>query len=166
MTVRSLIVLAGFAASLACPQVAFPQSCRLVALAEPARQALRCAHGFTVEIVRPGGRKLEAAPRRTPRNIELPSGALLFEAPAGSRFRVRTPHAIATVRGTTFVVDVKRRQTDVFVSRGRVEVTRRRDDASVTLSAGEGVDVTPRGPLEVKDWGAGRIEALLARFGR
>ena len=166
MSVRPLALLVVPLLLSVWPAEVRAQSCRLIELAEPARQALRCARGFTVEIVRPDGRALDAAPSRTPRSIELPSGALLFQAPAGSNFRVRTPHAIATVRGTTFVVDVKRRQTDVFVSEGRVEVTRRRDDASVVLRAGEGVDVSSRGPLKVVGWGAGRVEALLARFGR
>jgi hypothetical protein len=36
----------------------------------------------------------------------------------------------------------------------------------VTLGAGEGVDVVPGRPLDVKTWGVERAAGLLARFGR
>ena len=78
-----------------------------------------------------------------------------------------TPQAIAAVRGTKWAVDAAEGKTSVFVVNGRVAVGRRTGSHSVTLGAGEGVDVeATRGPLTVKRWPAARVAALMARLGQ
>ena len=85
---------------------------------------------------------------------------------AGQPLDRLTPHAIATVRGTQFAVDVDAGVTSVFVVEGSVEVSRRDGPATVLLGPGEGVDVRPGEPLVVREWPQPRVNALLARFGR
>lgn len=99
--------------------------------------------------------------------VRLERGAVLVRAdPGGPDFQIRTPHAIASVRGTLFAVDVTAKGTAVFAEEGAVRVRQIGTIASVTLTAGQGVDVAPGRPLVVRRWGAARVEALLARFGR
>lgn len=115
--------------------------------------------------------------------VSLDGGAALVNVPPGrGGFQIRTPHAIASVRGTTWAVDVTAARTSVFVLEGTVSVRRTREDGeAVTLGAGEGVDVAaapgvagterpgdrePLPALTVQRWGAARVAALLARFGR
>jgi ferric-dicitrate binding protein FerR (iron transport regulator) len=84
----------------------------------------------------------------------------------GPAFQIRTPHAIASVRGTLFAVDITAGRTAVFAAEGSVRVRQIGTIDSVTLRAGQGVDVAPGQPLVVRRWGTPRVEALLARFGR
>jgi len=136
-----------------------------------ARQVLRCGGGVTITaesgaqytlLDRDGNGKIDAA--------NLRSKALLLDAPKGSLgksgFEVITPQAIAAVRGTRWAVDAEGAKTSVFVERGRVSVRRPAARGSVTLGAGEGVDVESAGPLIVKRWPAARVAALMARFGQ
>lgn len=100
---------------------------------------------------------------------ELSSKALLIDVPkkqGGNRFQVTTPQAIAAVRGTKWAVDATEGKTSVFVVNGRVAVGRRTGSHSVTLGAGEGVDMDVMGPLTVKRWPAARVSALMARLGQ
>jgi hypothetical protein len=95
--------------------------------------------------------------------------ALLIEVPkksGGNKFQVITPQAIAAVRGTKWAVDTAENKTSVFVVNGRVAVGRRTGSHSVTLGAGEGVDVEAAGTLTVKRWPSARVSALLARLGQ
>ncbi|MBJ3776236.1 FecR domain-containing protein [Acuticoccus mangrovi] len=95
----------------------------------------------------------------------LESGRFLIrEHPAGDA-QILTPHAIASVRGTLFAVEVAVGSTAVFVVEGSVGVTHRGGGGGVTLGPGEGVDVAPGEPLVVRTWGAARARALLERFG-
>jgi hypothetical protein len=101
--------------------------------------------------------------------VELTGGALLVEVPKKSgrnKFQVITPQAIAAVRGTKWAVDAAQNKTSVFVVNGRVAVGQRRSSHSVTLGAGEGVDVEETGPLTVKRWPSPRVSALMARLGQ
>ncbi|WP_299970457.1 FecR family protein [uncultured Roseobacter sp.] len=143
--------------------------CSVVAVAEPPREVLSCTSGITLD--------LEAAtelgfvsPQEDgpPQIIELERGGALIEvAPGVARPQVRTPHAIAAVRGTVYALDVTPTGTSVFVIEGEVMVARStRSDTRVLLGAGEGVDVSDDTPLIVRQWGAARVQALLARFGR
>src|SRR5579863_9848392 len=87
--------------------------------------------------------------------VDLNGKALLIEVPkkaGGNRFEVITPQVIAAVRGTKWAVDAVESKTSVFVVNGRVAVGRRTGSHSVTLGAGEGVDVEETGPLTVKRW--------------
>jgi ferric-dicitrate binding protein FerR (iron transport regulator) len=110
---------------------------------------------------------LGIVPRDDGGTVLLEEGAVLVEAGGtGPDFQIRTPHAIASVRGTVFAVEVTAEGTAVFAAEGRVRVRRFGGIDSVTLSAGQGVDVAPGEPLVTRRWGAARVEALLARFGR
>jgi ferric-dicitrate binding protein FerR (iron transport regulator) len=104
---------------------------------------------------------------------EINGSAVLVTLPPRSNtrrggFQILTPHAIASVRGTIYAVDVTTAKTSVFVARGRVAVARRNAPAvSVTLGPGEGVDVgDDQGPLDVRRWPQERVRSLLERFGR
>jgi ferric-dicitrate binding protein FerR (iron transport regulator) len=94
-------------------------------------------------------------------------GALVKVAPgAGGGFQILTPRAVASVRGTEWAVDAASDATSVFVLSGRVAVTPRGGGTGVVLQAGEGVDVRGPGRQRAIRWGAARVSALLARFGR
>jgi len=146
--------------------VAQPQSaagCRVTALTDPPREVLRCGGGLTIEAEK------DAQYSVVDKNkVEVTSRAVLIDVAPGRRggFQVLTPHAIATVRGTLYVVDVKAGQSDVFVSRGKVGVRNRSTSESTTLSPGQGSDVIPDKPLDAHVWAAERVQKLMARFGR
>lgn len=150
------------------PAAAQSSYCSLVTLSEPQRSALRCSGGVFIEIERTALTNLETSmSSRVPKSLDVDRGGVLIELEPGERtFQIQTPHAIAAARGTIYVVDVDAAETDVFVARGDVSVTRTSDGAQVMLGAGEGVDVIQDGPLVVKQWGAARVEALMSRFGR
>lgn len=142
--------------------------CTTTTLSNPPRQVLRCADGLTVNA------ELGAAYRLRdgnldgrPEAIEVTDKALLIDLPPGRRrggFQILTPHAIASVRGTVWAVDVSGMRTSVFVEQGVVRVSRRRAGA-VNLGAGDGVDVDAGArALEVKRWSPQRASALLARL--
>jgi ferric-dicitrate binding protein FerR (iron transport regulator) len=103
-----------------------------------------------------------------PRALKLEGGGALIDVVPGSKqTQIRTPHAIAAVRGTVYAVDVSREVTSVFVVRGIVEVRKANgSDASVRLGPGQGVDVSAETPLKVATWPTDRAARLLARFGR
>jgi hypothetical protein len=136
-----------------------------------AAQTLHCEGGVT--IVAENGARFTLQDRDGNGRVdsaELSSNALLLDVPkrqGGNRFQVITPQAIAAVRGTKWAVDAAEGKTSVFVVNGRVAVGRRTGTHSVTLGAGEGVDVeATRGPLTVKRWPKARVAALMARLGQ
>lgn len=145
------------------------QSCEISnSETNPPLQMIAC--GNAVKIEREPTAELRIDKRSNdpaPRVIQVQGGAILINvSPGNAPTQVTTPHAIATVRGTTYIVDVGPKQTSVFVLEGGVDVKRRNDASTVTLNAGEGVDASPDEPLSVKKWGSERVTALLARFGR
>jgi ferric-dicitrate binding protein FerR (iron transport regulator) len=145
-------------------QAQSPAGCKVEALSDP-RQVLRCGSGLNIEAER------DAKYRVVDKNkVEVSAGAVLIDVPPGRRggFQVLTPHAIASVRGTRYVVDVKveKEETDVFVARGNVGVRNRSTSESTTLGPGEGSDVVPGKPLDAHVWAAERVQKLMARFGR
>jgi hypothetical protein len=161
-------ILALCAVSTLAAGPAYAQSiagCRVTALSDPPREVLRCGSGLTIEAEK------SAQYRMLDQNkLEVTSRAVLIDVPPGRRggFQVLTPHAIASVRGTLYVVDVKeeKTETDVFVSRGKVGVRNRSTSESATLGPGEGSDVIPGKPLDAHVWAAERVQKLMARFGR
>lgn len=132
------------------------------------RQIISCGDAIQIEREPVANlRIVERANDPAPRTVEVQGGAILITVTPGSaRTQVRTPHAIASVRGTTYVVDASTNQTSVFVLEGIVDVKSTNDASSVTLAPGEGVDVSDEGTLTVQIWSAERADALLARFGR
>ncbi len=157
-------------ACLAAPG-ALAQGCALTARTDPPppREVLACADGLTV-VAEEGARVRFVGPdaRGRPSEAVLEGGAVLVETPPGrpGRFQIRTPHAVASVRGTVWAADVSPGRTSVFVRRGEVAVARPRS-RGVVLRAGDGVDVQAgSGSLEVRRWSPERAAALLGRLGR
>ena len=134
----------------------------------PFRQIIACGDAVTIEREPTVGLQITKSPSQVaPRVIEVEGGAILIQvSPGRSPAQVRTRHAIATVRGTTYIVDAGAQQTSVFVVEGAVEVRRANDASTFTLNAGEGTDVSLDEPISVQRWGIARAQALLSRFGR
>jgi ferric-dicitrate binding protein FerR (iron transport regulator) len=144
-------------------------ACRIEVAANPPRKVLLCGNGLTIEAeddtrFRVRGRLAAGQPE----GVSVSHGAVLIDLKPERRvrFHVLTPHALAAVRGTMYAVDVKQVETAVFVARGRVAVTYRGSRSTITLEQGQGVDVAPGKPLEVKTWSAERVSQLMRRFGR
>jgi ferric-dicitrate binding protein FerR (iron transport regulator) len=156
---------------LASPEAAAQETgCLLEPVGSPPRQVIRCGAGLTIEAAAGTDYTLTDHGRDgIPKSITLRSGALVVNAPprsGGRAFQIRTPQAIAAVRGTEWAVDAAGAKTAVFVLSGRVSV-RRLAGPAVILRSGEGVDVEAgAAPLEVKSWSSQRAAALMARFGR
>lgn len=150
------------------PAVFAEDGCTVTQTGDPLRQIISCGEAVTIErepaaditIFKPRG----DAP---PRAIELLGGGLLVNVTPGSaRPEIKTPHAIAAVRGTTYVVDAGADRTSVFVITGSVDVSKVEGGRGVTLGPGDGIDVQADQPLSAAQWPADRAAALLARFGR
>jgi hypothetical protein len=78
-------------------------------------------------------------------------------------FEVHTSNAVAAIRGTEWMAEVKPEATAVVVLEGQVSVRHARPEigGAVLLSAGEGTDVRGnQAPTPPKTWGAARVEAL------
>jgi ferric-dicitrate binding protein FerR (iron transport regulator) len=136
-----------------------PGACTVTQLENPPRQALDCGNGLLIEAeagVALGLSQGEAA---------IDRGAVLVTIGSGT-FQIRTPHAIASVRGTVYAVDAGEARTSVLVLEGEVAVARADGSDGIVLQAGQGADVAPGEPVVAQAWGAERIAALLARFGR
>ena len=144
------------------------EGCTVVELTDPARRAYECTGGLVLEAEAAAELGL-AAPGADDATTEitLRSGAVLVDVDPGRPVQIRTPQAIAAVRGTQYVVDATTDATAVFVVRGAVSVRRAGEsDGSVVLGPGDGVDVTLGGELVVRQWRPERARALLARLGR
>ena len=164
-----IAALGGFLISV--PTQAQVSGCTLQRSGSPTRQILRCQDGLQLEAESGADYALVDRNRDgRPDEVNLRNRALLIEAEPSSRgvgFQVRTPVAIAAVRGTQWAVDVAEGKTAVFVLSGRVAVRRSSARAGVELGPGEGVDVdSGRAPLTVRRWPIARANALLGRFGR
>lgn len=136
---------------------------------EPSVKILRCGEDLTIRIAANTDYQLtQTQGQALPRGAQLKAGALMIDFKPGPRqrnFQILTPHAIAAVRGTVWAVEVKPEQSSTLAVSGSVQVTRANGSRGVTLTAGEGADVTPgTGPITVKRWGEPRVKALLARF--
>lgn len=151
------------------PAVAQDSSvCSVETLQTPPRIAYHCPNGLEIvaesldelaDFILPAG--------GGNRVLDIGERAVLIEVqPGGGPFQVQTPYAIATVRGTRYVVDSRSDRTDVFVIEGVVSVTRPFQYEGVFLHVGEGVSVSPTLSPEVQTWAPERVAALLARFGR
>ncbi len=144
-----------------------PPNCALDSLPDPTRQVLRCAGSLIIEIDAATELGFVDGDDGLPRTVTIEKGRVLIEVEPGSAApQIRTPHAIAAVRGTIYAVEVGAESTAVFVLRGQVDVRKPDSEGSVVLGPGEGVDVTPALPLEVKTWAETRVRSLLAHFGR
>lgn len=168
----SLWLLTVLVGSLAGTASAQTPGCSLTSYTDPPREVLDCANGLSVTAEKFAAYKLVDRNRDgQPEALEVTNKGVLIEWAARRRggFQVLTPHAIASVRGTVWAVDVTPATTSVFVQSGRVGVAlpATRAAAGVLLNAGDGVDVSSGGgPLKRKRWSRERALHLLARFGR
>lgn len=90
--------------------------------------------------------------------------AIVGDARDGGGFRIETTTAVASVRGTDWMIEAEPGLTAVFVSEGEVSVSG--DGESVVLETGEGTDVARgAGPTPPASWPPDRIADLLARLG-
>ena len=161
----AVVLLATF---LAAPAFGQPV-CSSEPVSNPERQVVTCGGGFRMEIEAGARATISARQGDAPPSVvELETGGVLVEIRSGGgSSQIRTPHAIAAVRGTEYIVDVSEAQTSVFVIEGVVDVRGHEASAGqVQLNPGEGVDVTDSAPLEVTIWPAERLAETLARFGR
>jgi hypothetical protein len=142
--------------------------CSVTTYKDPPREVLRCGNGLSITAEAGGDYRLIDRNRDgRPEAAELRSRGLLIEStPRKGGFQILTPHAIASVRGTIWAVAVGAGRTSVFVRTGRVAVSKPDAAGAVTLGGGDGIDVEPGRPLEVKRWSAERAALLLGRFGR
>jgi len=147
-------------------------ACRLVADENnPPEKILRC--GDTLEVRTAHGtsyRPADLQGKPPPSELQLDAGALMVEfhpSREHQTFQIRTPYAIAAVRGTKWAVETGAEKTSTLVIAGRVAVSRPEGGPAALLHAGEGADVSPgSGPIVVKRWAPARVRALLARFGQ
>ncbi|MEP0960427.1 MAG: FecR family protein [Roseobacter sp.] len=148
-------------------QAELPANCSVTTLTNPERSALDCG---TIILELGEGTVLQyfGDNNGVPQSLTIKSGSALVDVEPGSQSpRIRTPHAIAAVRGTIYAIEVSDGATSVFVLRGTVDVNNRRGTSkTATLSAGQGVEVIPRQPFFVEEWDDTRVRDLLARFGR
>ncbi len=163
-------LVALFSMGLVVPaQAQVPPNCTVEPATDPDREVLRCAFGLVIEIEAAAALEItgEVSPD-APTAMDLNSGAAFIEVePGAARPQIRTPHAIAAVRGTVYVVDVTETTTSVFVVEGEVTVSKVDDQSeAIVLGPGEGVDVASDTTLEANVWPAERARSLLARFGR
>lgn len=137
-------------------------------LGDPPRIVYRCVGGMILEAEAASALGIvETGKNARPTDVEVKSDAVFIKLPRRSGpFQIRTPHAIAAVRGTKYVVDVTKEKTAVFVRRGKVIVSRPDGTEAVTLTRGLGADVTPGEPLVARRWPKERVRKLLSRFGR
>ncbi|WP_188854444.1 FecR domain-containing protein [Aureimonas glaciei] len=142
-------------------------SCVSVELRNPARVAVRCPGGLVLEAEAATGLLIRAPTSGgPPTSAEVSGQAVLINLSLPRRFEIRTPHAIASVRGTVYAVEVTTGSTAVFVAEGKVQVAKRGGRGVAILGPGEGVDVTSGVELTVRRWPEQRVRRLLSRFGR
>ncbi|WP_213216097.1 FecR family protein [Roseibium polysiphoniae] len=142
--------------------------CETDEVGDPPRVVYQCAGGVILEAEAAASLGiLSAGSEGRPMDVEVSSDAVLIEITPGSGlFQIRTPHAIAAVRGTVYLVDVSGGSTSVFVSEGEVAVSRIDGSDTVILKAGFGADVRPGEPFAAREWHQNRVTELLRRFGR
>lgn len=142
--------------------------CTAQDLTEPARVIYTCENGLVFEAE--AAAQFEGLIKNADGLIDavtVSGDAVLIDLPTDNGpFQINTPHAIAAVRGTIYVVDVQPENTSVFVVRGVVAVSRKDGSQSVDLKAGDGVVMADGEPVVVKQWGEKKVADLLARFAR
>lgn len=145
-----------------------PANCSLTTLADPPRQMLACGGSLVIELEAGTVLRYSDDGDGSPQRLFLDEGRILIEVEPGSHVpQIRTPHAIAAVRGTVYTVEVGMTSTAIFVQRGTVDVQSRLGRrSSATLTAGLGVDVRPGQTITTRQWPSERAAEVLARFGR
>lgn len=162
----ALIVTASLGLSSAQAQTG--EACPMSYGSDPPRAIYICASGLLIEAEAPDGIHLQLpSVVEGTTSVEVTDRAVWIEVdPGGGSFQIATPHAIAAVRGTIFVVDAAPDGTDVFVVEGVVTVSRPDGTEDVTLEAGDGVTFRDDDRTPVRQWPNERVAALWARFAR
>ncbi|HEX2017417.1 MAG TPA: FecR domain-containing protein [Aurantimonas sp.] len=164
---KTLAALAVVCLSLGAAAAQQASVCTSSVRGNPPRELIRCPGGLLIEAEAAADITVRApSADAVPTSVALTGHAVLIDLTPPRSFQILTPHAIASVRGTIYAVDVEAGTTAVFVARGQVRVSARQGPGAVTLGPGEGVDVRPGEPLVVRRWPQERVERLLARFGR
>lgn len=91
-----------------------------------------------------------AAPRSGGKQLRLISGSLsasVARQPEGLPLLIQTPHALVTVVGTEFDLNVATNQTALEVTHGLVKMTSAGDAKPVNVAAGEFAVAAPRAPV-------------------
>lgn len=145
-----------------------PGGCIASEIGDPPRTVFQCAGGIVLEAEAATLLGIAATgDDQRPTGAEVTGKAVLIQVTPGSGpFQIRTPHAIAAVRGTEYVVDVTGDKTAVFVREGTVIVSRPDGADPVTLTKGLGADVTPGQPFTAARWPDERVTELMSRFAR
>lgn len=165
---RIAAVIGAAIIGLSSAQAETGEACPLSSASDPPRTIFVCASGLVIEAEAPEGVDLQLpAVMEGTTSVEVTDGAVWIEVTPGSgSLQIATPHAIAAVRGTIFVVDAAPDHTDVFVVEGVVVVSRPDGSDDLTLTAGDGVTVADDERTPVRQWPDERVAALLARFAR
>lgn len=170
MPLRRLLTILAFTLAFgpAPSSAEIPENCALTELTNPTRYMLACEGALTIELE--AGTVLQYSDDNNgfPGQVILQEGRVLIEVEPGTDTpQVRTPHAIAAVRGTVYAVDAGVSSTAIFVLRGEVEVRSRFGlRTTAILTEGQGVDVVPGQSFSVVEWPQERVRSLLSRFGR
>jgi ferric-dicitrate binding protein FerR (iron transport regulator) len=162
------VVLLGFSSLGTTAALAQRSGCTLTTYTDPPGQVLQCRDGLEITAESAADYSLINGPQGRPVGARLQSRGLFIELSPGrpGGFQISTPHAVASVRGTRWAVDVSSQRTSVFVRDGSVDVRRQGSVAHVRLRAGDGVDVEAgQEPLRVTRWSSERAALLLGRFG-
>ena len=142
---------------------------------EDARVTLLCDGGLTVSVAPNSSLRVDRYLTDSPTGwrrlfgqggqMQLLEGAAGFlkQGVGGSRFRLRTPNAVAAVRSTEWAVETNGKTTAVFVRSGRVRATG--GGSSQSLEAGEGIDIAGSDVSGVLRWPEERVRALNERIG-
>jgi ferric-dicitrate binding protein FerR (iron transport regulator) len=91
--------------------------CTLTTYTDPPRQVLQCRDGLEVSAESAADYSLINGPRGRPAGARLQNRGLFIDLSPGrpGGFQISTPHAVASVRGTRWAVDVSSERTSVFV---------------------------------------------------
>jgi len=138
--------------------------------ADSERKILECGDDLIVRAARDTTfHEIIAPGEPNPTAIALQKGAVSVQFRAGASrngFEVRTPRAIAAVRGTRWVVEADAVRTSVFVLSGEVSVTESKLGRTVMLGRGQGVDITDEADSGASQaWPQERVRELLSRVG-
>ncbi len=99
--------------------------------------------------------------------VDFTAGTIMFDrtgTPSESNLRFKTPYALIAVRGTAFYAGVNDGAFQVFVRRGKIEVSAA--GKSVDVVTGQGTEVKKRGagPTTPVIWNSERIRELRSKL--
>ncbi len=68
-------------------------------------------------------------------HLKMTKGQMSFTVVPGNKIDIKTPHMVASVRGTEFTLDVDKEDTSLFVDKGSVQAT---DNKGKTMAVNKG----------------------------